>query len=182
MPSSWPVRLRALLSIVGVVLIFLSLPLTWISVTHTAQLGPHSFLVTENRTQTTWDMLSGIFLQKEAGVLGPTILGVAFLTVLSLFVLGIIALLKRPSRRLSAGGVAVSASCLGLSLLVNCTLLRPSISFGAGTTTVIFGPGFWLPQVGLLLAATGMIMLHRRIVTELRQERETAGAPTPTTV
>lgn len=164
MPASSKMRLTALLSLVGDTLIFLSLPLNYMTTTYNTLGGLGETTRQWTIAQTTWNYYFAGLLQADAGVTGPVIVGAVVLFLLSLPTLSVLCLVRPPTQRLAATGVILTAACLCLWFFSACnTVSSNNVSFGPTTTWTDPGPGLYLVPVGLVVATFSMIALHRQV-------------------
>ncbi len=161
-------RLTALLSLVGDTLIFLSLPLNYMTTTYSTLGGLGETTRQWTTTQTTWNSYFAGLLQADSGVIGPGIVGATVLFLLSLPTLSVLCLVRPPNRRLAATGVTLTLACLGLWFFSVCNIFSSNpVSFGPIATTTHPGPGSYLLPVGLGVAAFSMIALHRQVRSQI---------------
>jgi hypothetical protein len=173
MPPSSKVARRALLSLLGATLLFLSLPLTYLTTNYSAG-GLGEPFRQWSTSETTWHYYFGALLQPNTGIIGVCIVAAVVLFLLSLPTLSVLCLLNQPSRNLAAAGVVLSSACLFFWFLSVCIgQSMNGVSFGFIESTTSLGPGSYLVPTGLVLTTFSMVALRRQVLAELRQQHGT---------
>lgn len=161
-------RLTALLSLVGDTLIFLSLPLNYMTTTYSTLGGLGEPTHQWTTAQNTWNYYFAGLLQADAVGGGTVVVVAAVLFLLSLPTLSVLCLVRPPHQRLAATGAIFAGACLCFWFLSACnTFTSNEVSFGPTTTYTTLDPGFYLLPVGLVVAAASMVRLYRQV----RQQR-----------
>ncbi len=174
MPTFSKMRRWALLSLVGNTLFFLSLPLNYLTTTYSTMSGLGETGRHWTASQTTWNHYFGPLLDPSAGIIGPGMVAVLVIFLLSLPALSVLCLLHPDRTGLSATGTAVSSFCLLIWFIAACNESSLNgMSFGPIAAISDPGPGFFLLPVGLVVATFSMVALHRQVRDYLRWQRGT---------